>query len=134
MIYLRRPLRAILLGVAAGFALAAPGCGGRSMLAPPPAISVSLAVSTVVVSQDGMEVIVPIQINSTSETALVAVSGLPAGVQQRYAASDTSPSGDLIFTGSSQAPVGTYTPTITVHSAGATASTQFKLIVTMAAT
>ena len=44
-------------------------------------ITVSLPISTVVVPQDGTQVIVPIGIISTSETALVAVSGL----QQKYA-------------------------------------------------
>jgi hypothetical protein len=48
-------------------------------------ITVSLPISTVVVPQDGMQVIVPIDITSTSETALVAVSGLPSGLQEKYA-------------------------------------------------
>lgn len=56
-------------------------------------ITLSLPTSTVVVPQDGMQVIVPIDITSTSETALVAVSCLLSGVQAKYAASDTNPSG-----------------------------------------
>jgi hypothetical protein len=70
------------------------GNGGGSMSSPNP-ISVFLPISTVTVSQSGMQVTVPIQIASTSETALVMVGGLPSGVQERYAASDTNPSGTL---------------------------------------
>ena len=92
-------------------------------------ITVSLPISTVVVPQDGTQVIVPIDITSTSETALVAVSGLPSGLQEKYAASDTNPSGSLVFTASTATPAGTYTPTVTVNSAGQTASTNFTLVV-----
>ena len=90
-------------------------------------LSVFLPISAVVVPQDGMPVIVPIQIGSTSETALVAVSGLPSGVQEKYAASDTNPSGTLTFTANSTSPAGTYMPIVTVFSAGQTASTKFTL-------
>lgn len=84
----------------------------------------------ITVVQGGPEVIVPINITSTSETALVSIRGLPTGVQERYAASDTSPSGSLGFTANAMAPPGTYTPTVTVNSAGQTASAGFTLIVT----
>ncbi len=119
----------VLLLVMAGL-----GCGGRgnSVIVQPP-IAVPLPISTVVVSQDGMQVLVPIQITSTSETALVAVQGLPTGVQVRYAASDTNPSGSLAFTATSQSPEGTHSPTVTVNSAGQTASTNFTLIITATA-
>ena len=50
-------------------------------------ITVSLPISTVVVPQDGTQVIVPIDITSTSETALVRFSYLPSGLQEKYAAS-----------------------------------------------
>jgi len=96
-------------------------------------ITVSLPISTVVVPQDGTQVIVPIDITSTSETALVAVSGLPSALQEKYAASDTNPSGSLAFTASAATPPGTYTPTVTVNSAGQTASTNFTLVVTAVA-
>jgi hypothetical protein len=110
------------------------GCGGTSALGPaPPNISVSLSTPSVIVPQTGMEVIVPISIVSPSETALVAVTGLPGGIQQGYYASDTNPSGILTFMGGSVTPLGTYMPTITVHSAGAVASTQFVLVVTKSA-
>ena len=49
------------------------------MIVPVP-ITVSLPVSIVVVPQDGTPVVVPINITSTSETALVSVSGLPTGL------------------------------------------------------
>ena len=93
-------------------------------------ITVSLPISTVVVPQDGTQVIVPIDITSTSETALVAVRGLPSGLQEKYAASDTNPSGSLAFTASRATPAGTYAATVTVNSAGQTASTNFTLVVT----
>jgi len=130
-------LRSIRLapGVAfLGFAMASGGCGGGggSMIAKVP-ITVSLPVSNVVVPQDGTPVIVPINITSSSETALVAVSGLPSGLQEEYAASDTNPSGSLTFTASAATPAGTYTPTVTVNSASQTASTKFTLVVTAVA-
>ena len=86
-------LSGLAWGVAiVGFALAVVGCscGGGSMIVPM-TITVSLPVTTVVVPQDGTQVIVPINITSTSETALVAVNGLPSGLQEKYAASDTTP-------------------------------------------
>jgi hypothetical protein len=98
-----------------GFGLAASGCscGGGSMIVQVPS-TVSLPISTVVVPQDGSQVIVPINITSTSETALLAVSGLPSGLPEKYVASDTNPSGSLVFTASTATPAGTYTPTVTV--------------------
>ena len=60
-------------------------------------ITVSLTHSTVNLLQDGTAVIDPITIASSSETALVVVSGLPAGVQVNYASTDTNPSGTLTF-------------------------------------
>jgi hypothetical protein len=95
-----------------------------------PPISVSLAVTTVTVSQDGTPVIVPINIDSTSETAIVTVGGLPAALQESYAASDTDPSGSLKFTASALTVTGTYKPTVMVISAGQMASTSFTLVVT----
>ncbi len=77
----------------------------------------------------GSPVIVPIQIDSTSETATVFFSGLPGGVQEMYAATDTNPSGSLTFTATSSAMTGTYMPIVTVSSAGQTATTQITLIV-----
>jgi hypothetical protein len=74
-------------------------------------------------------VIAEIQIESTSETAVVSFVGIPGDVQVGYYASDTSPSGDLKFTAGAAAKPGTYTPKITVQSAGATASTTFSLVV-----
>lgn len=115
---------------AGGWLLVAAGCGGGGSGASTVAsISVSLSVSTIYVSQDGVPTNVNIKINSTSETAQVAIGGLPANVRYKYAASDTNPSGLLTFMASSLAPTGTYTPTITVVSAGQTASIQFTLVV-----
>ena len=92
-------------------------------------ITVSLPVSTVLVMPGGSPVTVPIQIESTSETALVSLSGLPGGVQALYAASDTNPSGILTFTANAMTMPGTSMPTVTVMSAGQTAMTQFTLVV-----
>jgi hypothetical protein len=118
-----------LCGLAIVILAAGCGGGGDSVITAPP-IAVSLPVSTVVVPQDGTQVIVPIRITSTSETALVSVRGLPAGVQVKYSASDTNPSGSLALTGSAETPSGAYSVTVTVNSAGQTASTNFTLIIT----
>ncbi|MGA2534526.1 MAG: hypothetical protein ABSF53_00820 [Terracidiphilus sp.] len=135
MFSFQRPLQAILVPIAGGFICAMTGCGGSgTFTSTPPHISVSLSAPSVSVSQDGMQVVVQISIVSPSETALVSVTGLPGGIKQGYSPSDTNPSGDLTFIGSPAAPIGTYMPTITVSSAGATASTQFTLVVTNAAT
>lgn len=106
------------------------GCGGGSGSIVLQPIAVSLPISTVVVPQDGTQVIVPILITSTSETALVSVLALPSDVQVKYAASDTNPSGSLAFTASSLSPEGTYSPTVTVNSAGQMASANFTLVIT----
>jgi len=126
---LRRPDWPILLFAALGSLLAISGCGGSrgSFLLPP--ISVLLPITTVVVSQGGSPVVIPIEIGSTSETALVSVNGLPAGIQVTYAASDTNPSGTLTFTASDTAPPGTYSPIVSINSASQMISTGFTLIV-----
>src|SRR5664279_2998132 len=128
---MRRSLSAAATAMIAAFLVTAVGCGGGgsgSQTQGTP-ITVALAIPTVVVPQDGTAIGVGITITSTSETALVSVSGLPAGLQEKYAASDTNPSGSLTFTGSTSAPAGTYTPSITVQSAGQSVSLQFKLVV-----
>jgi len=128
LIYTRIPIgRAVLFASA----LALTGCGRADDMQLQTPISVSLPISTVTISQNGPTVIIPIQISSTSETALVMVTGLPGGVAEKYAATDTSPSGSLFFTADASAVPGTYMPTITAMSAGQTAKTQFTLIVKM---
>jgi hypothetical protein len=94
-----------------------------------PPISVSLSSPVVAVPLDGKPVHVAISIKSTSETALVNLIGLPGGVQEMYAASDTNPSGSLTFTATKSAVAGTYMPIIVVNSAGQTASVKFTLVV-----
>src|ERR1700721_257267 len=71
-------------------------------------------------------------IDSPSETALVNFVCLPGGVQEKYSASDTSPSGDLTFTGSDTASPGSYKVLVMVSSAGQTASTGFTMVVSAA--
>lgn len=97
------------------------------MLARP--VTVFLPVSTIVVTQGGSPVIIPIEINSTSETAVVNVAGLPGGVTVTYAASDTNPSGSLTFSANATSMKGTYMPIVMVNSAGQTISTSFTLTV-----
>jgi len=123
--------RRISIYMACAASLAACGCGGSpgtgGQNVPP--ISVMLDESSIAVSQDGAPVIVQIFIDSPSETALVSFTGMPGGVQVKYQASDTSPSGTLTFIGNSTAPLGTYTPKVTAHSAGQTAMSTFTLVV-----
>lgn len=111
-------------------ALVLAGCSGSSTFSKPQAmISVSLVPQQVTVSQDGTPVTVSILIDSPSETALVAVTGLPKGCEVKYSASDTSPSGILTFTANATSPVGSYMPVVNVNSANQTASTQFTFTV-----
>lgn len=110
---------------------ASAGCGGKAGFVTPPGISVALPISTVTLTQSGSAVIIPIQIQSTSETALVMVTQLPGGVAEMYSATDTSPSGTLKFAADTSAMAGTYMPTVSVQSAGSMASTSFTLIVKM---
>ena len=125
-------LCAIILVLVAG---AASGCGGGGVgPAPMVPISVSLIPSTVVLAPGGTPVYAKITINSTSETALVNLIGLPGGVAESYAATDTNPSGLLTFTASKSAVDGTYMPIVMVNSAGQTASLTFTLLVRSAGT
>ncbi|MDE3200107.1 MAG: hypothetical protein KGN79_04230 [Acidobacteriota bacterium] len=129
-----------ILGVARGTLVACAAitvcaCGGNAnagMGAMNP-ISVHLVTQTVTVVQGGPAVSVVITIDSPSETAVVQVGGLPAGVSVSYAASDTNPSGLLTLTANATAIKGTFMPTVTVLSAGQTAMTTFTLnVVAMA--
>lgn len=104
-------------------------CGGRSGITALRPISVYLPISTVHLTAGAMKVSVPILIGSTSETALVSLIGLPAGVQVTYSSSDTNPSGSLTFSATSTASAGSYMPTVIVMSAGTTASAAFALVV-----
>ena len=104
-------------------------CGGRSGITAVRPISVYLPISTVHLTAGAMKVSVPIVIGSTSETALVSVIGLPAGVQVIYSSSDTNPSGSLTFSANSMASAGSYMPIVVVMSAGNTASAAFALVV-----
>jgi hypothetical protein len=111
-------------------ALAMSGCGGGSRSGfVNTTISVYLPISTVTILAGGRSTSVPVQIKSTSETALVAVGGLPAGVQVDYAATDTNPSGSLTFSAIASAKLGTYMPIVNVQSANQSTSTTFTLIV-----
>ena len=110
-------------------ALTLAGCGGGSGSSVQNPISVYLPIATVELTPGAAPVTIPIQIASPSETALVSVSGLPAGVQVKYASTDTNPSGTLTFEANGSAMVGNFMPTITVMSSGLTASTGLTLVV-----
>jgi hypothetical protein len=124
----------LLVLVLAAVVSALSGCGATvtGMVPTGPPISVSLSTSEVVVPLNGTPVHVVITIKSTSETALVNLVGLPGGVQEMYAASDTNPSGSLTFAATRTAVAGTYMPTIVVNSAGQTASLKFTLVLASA--
>jgi len=102
-------------------------CGGRGGIVAVRPISVYLPVSTIHITAGAKSVTIPIQIGSTSETALVSAVGLPPGVRMTYASSDTNPSGSLTFSANSAAMTGTFMPTVLVMSAGSSASTGFNL-------
>ncbi|MDR3727728.1 MAG: hypothetical protein P4K86_11870 [Terracidiphilus sp.] len=115
---------------AVGFALAAVGCGGGggTAVTTPVTLSFSLGSTTVVVPQDGATVQVPVSVTGPSGTPVVTISGLPAGVMMQYTSVSGSLSGTLIFTGSTSAVAGSYTPTLTVSLAGQTSSQSFTLV------
>jgi hypothetical protein len=109
--------------------IALAGCAGGSGSSIQNPISVYLPISTIELTTGAAPVTIPIQIASTSETALVSVSGLPAGVQVKYASTDTNPSGSLTFDAIDATMTGETMPRVTVMSAGQTASTSFTLVV-----
>jgi hypothetical protein len=132
---MRSSVRSRWLGIGiaeAAFVLCVAGCGGATgYTSNTQAISVMVP-ATVSVSPNGTPVIVQIFVDSPSETAIVSFVGLPGGVQVKYSASDTSPSGDLIFTGNNIALPGSYKVIVMANSAGESASTSFTLVVTAA--
>jgi hypothetical protein len=106
------------------------GCGGNASMTPMgQPISVMLGLSKITLSQDGAAMSEQIFIDSTSETAMVSFVGLPAGVSVKYSASDTSPSGILIFMASNYTPVGMYAAKVTANSAGEMASAGFTVVI-----
>lgn len=125
-----RGLKFCLSLAAASLLLFVNGCGHMTGFSAPNPISVSLAMETIDVPQNGTPVVVQLNIVSSSETATVAVTSLPVGLQETYASSDTNPSGTLRFTADHSTPLGTYMPDIMVVSAGQTANTSFTLVVT----
>jgi hypothetical protein len=92
-------------------------------------ITVYLPISTILLTRASGAVVVPIQIGSTSETAVVSVAGLPGGVEVTYSASDTNPSGSLAFTANASAMLGTFEPIVFVNSANQMTSLGFTLVV-----
>jgi hypothetical protein len=96
----------------------------------PMAVTVSFPNPSVTVPRNGSQVSVSIIIMSSSETAVVTVNGLPAGVAVKYSSSDTNPSGSLAFTALATTVAGTYTLRVTVNSASQIITTTLTLIVT----
>jgi hypothetical protein len=122
-----RPIVRSLLGLLCAIPLSLCACGGGNGYIVPRPISVYLPISKVQLTAGAKAISIPIQIGSTSETAQVALTGLPGGVQVTYASSDTNPSGSLTFSATSSAMTGNYMPTVIVMSAGSTATTRFML-------
>ncbi len=108
----------------------ATGCGSKISNGqhPDTPVTVSLQPTSVVVPQDGSAVQAQITIASTSETAQVNFTGLPAGVQVAYSAAATGPSGVITFSAANIASPGTYSPTVTVNSAGQSVSANFTMV------
>ena len=109
----------------------ASGCGAvtGSLMQTGPPVSVMLGLSKLTLEQGGAAVTENIYIQSTSETAQVSFLGLPGGVQAKYEASDTSPSGTLTFTAAGYTAEGSYPVKVTALTAGETASANFTLVV-----
>jgi hypothetical protein len=104
------------------------GCGGSGTKTPPPALSVTLGSSTVVVPQDGTPVTITVTITNASGTPTVTVPALPTGVTEQFTPVGGGPSGSLTLTGSAQAAAGSYSPAVAVSTAGQNASAPFTLV------
>jgi hypothetical protein len=105
------------------------GCGGSSgTITPPPALSVTLGSSTVVVPQDATPVTMTVTISNASGTATVSALALPNGVTAQFTAVGGGPSGTLTLTGGAQAVAGSYSPTVEVSTPSQNASAPFTLV------
>ncbi len=125
MVAVRRCLGVVGAVVLAGIT----GCGGSSgITTPPPALSVTLGSSTVVLPQDGTPVTLAVTISNASGTPTIGVDSLPNGVTAQFVAAGNGPSGTLTLTGSPQAAAGSYTPTVAVAAPGQSGSAAFTLV------
>jgi hypothetical protein len=105
------------------------GCGGSSgTTTPPPALSVTLGSSTVVVPQDGTPVTMSVTVTGASGTATVSAEALPAGVTAQFTAVGAGPSGTLTLTGSAQAASGSYSPSVAASTSTQNSSAPFTLV------
>ncbi len=110
------------------------GCGGGSSVTTPPVVlTVSIPSGTVVLPQDGTAANLSVTIVAPTESVTLSVTGLPAGVTQRYKASESNPSGQLTLSASAATPAGSYTPVVTINSSGHTATTTITLVVAVVA-
>lgn len=112
-------------------ALVFSGCGGGSKSSTPstpPVISITLANSTVVVPQDGVQATLGVTITGATGTATVTVTGPPSGIATKFTATAGGPSGQLTFTGASTVPAGSYPAVVNVSLAGASATQAVTLI------
>jgi hypothetical protein len=93
-------------------------------------LAISLGINTIVVSQDGTPVVVPVKITvpAASPAPVVELRYIPAGITAQFVATDGGPSGTLTFTGSPSAPPGSYSPTVIVSQSNKTASQSFSLV------
>jgi len=106
------------------FVMVLAGCGGSSGQSsgpPPPAMSLTLAVSHIDLQQDGNWIpTVTITITNAPGAVSVVVTGLPAGITAQYNSDPQSPS--ITFSGGLNVPAGTYTATVTATSGTQSAS------------
>lgn len=81
-----------------------------------------MGATSVVAAQDGTTVTLSVTISGQTGSPTIVVSGLPSGMNYTYTTSAGGPSGNLVFTGSTNAAAGTYTAQVaaTVNSISAT--------------
>jgi hypothetical protein len=119
----------LLLGIlSTGLVLAAAGCTSNSTSSTPATLSVSLGGPSVTVAQDGIPSTLALLVSGPSGTESVIVSGLPAGVTERFTSVNGGPSGTLTFTGGASVAAGSYSPTVSVTLAGQTQTKGFTLV------
>lgn len=99
-------------------------------MSPPITLSVSLSNPTITMSP-GSSVGVPVMVVAPTETVLLTINGLPAGVSENYKESESNPSGLLTLNANASTQPGTYKPTIVVTTSGHSASFVFTLVVKM---
>ncbi len=110
--------RSLVALASTGMLLAPTGCGnggGSHSIPMPPAMTLTLSVSSIDLQQDGNLIpIVPISIANAPGSVTVSVSGLPSGITAQYSGNNGDPV--ITFSGGPNTPAGTYAATITATS------------------